>query len=50
MTIDGWPGGLERSIRRKDLSGDEEATALGAVLRSLGFEKVAVVLEQPPAR
>ena len=42
----GWPGVLEKSIRREDLSGDEAATAL---LRLLGFEKVTVVFEQPPA-
>jgi hypothetical protein len=33
-------------IGREDLSGDEAAAAL---LRSLGFEKVTVVFEQPPA-
>jgi hypothetical protein len=44
----GSPGVLERLIRREDLSGDEAAAALAA-LRSLGFEKVTVVLEQPPA-
>jgi hypothetical protein len=42
----GWPGVLERLIRREDLSGDQAAAAL---LRSLGFEKVTVVFEQPPA-
>jgi hypothetical protein len=40
------PGVLERLIRREDLSGEEAAAAL---LRSLGFEKVTVVFEQPPA-
>ena len=39
-------GVLERLIRREDLSGDEAAVAL---LRSLGFEKVTVVFEEPPA-
>jgi hypothetical protein len=34
-------------IRREDISGDE--AALAALLRSLGFEKVTVVFEQPPA-
>jgi hypothetical protein len=42
----GSPGVLERSIRRADLSGEEAPAAL---LRSLGFEKVTVVFEQPPA-
>jgi hypothetical protein len=45
----GSPGVLERLIRREDLSGDEAAVALPALLRSLGFEKVTVVFEQPPA-
>ncbi len=45
----GSPGVLERLIRRADLSGDEAAAALAALLRSLGFEKVTVVFEQPPA-
>ena len=45
----GSPGVLERLIRREDLSGDEAAAALAALLRSLGFEKVTVVFEQPPA-
>ena len=36
-------------IRREDLSGEEAAAALAALLRSLGFEKVTVVVEQPPA-
>ena len=45
----GWPGVLERLIGREDLSGDEAAAAPGALLRSLGFEKVTVVFEQPPA-
>ena len=45
----GGPGVLERLIRREDLSGDEAAVALAALLRPLGFEKVMVVLEQPPA-
>jgi len=45
----GWPGVLERLIRREGLSGDEAAAALAALLRSLGFEKVTVVFEQPPA-
>jgi hypothetical protein len=40
------PGVLEKLIRREDLSGEEAAAAL---LRSLGFQKVRVVLEQPPA-
>ena len=44
----GSPGVLERVIRREDLSGEEAAAALAA-LRSLGFEKVTVVLEQSPA-
>ena len=35
-----------RLIRREDLSGKEAAAAL---LCSLGFEKVTVVFEQPPA-
>jgi hypothetical protein len=35
-----------RLIRREDLSGDQAAAAL---LRSLGFEKMTVVFEQPPA-
>jgi hypothetical protein len=38
----GSPGVLERSIRREDLSAE-------ALVRSLGFEKVTVVFEQPPA-
>jgi hypothetical protein len=45
----GSPAVLERLIRREDLSGDEAAAALAALLRSLGFEKVTVVFEQPPA-
>jgi hypothetical protein len=45
----GCPGVLERLIRRERLSGDEAAAALAALLRSLGFEKVTVVFEQPPA-
>ena len=45
----GSPGVLERLIRREDLSGDQAAAALAALLRSLGFEKVTVVFEQPPA-
>ena len=45
----GSPGVLERLIRREDLSGDEAPAALAALLRSLGFEKVTVVFEQPPA-
>ena len=45
----GSPGVLERLIRREDLSGDEAAAARAALLRSLGFEKVTVVFEQPPA-
>ena len=45
----GSPGVLERLIRREGLSGDEAAAALAALLRSLGFEKVTVVFEQPPA-
>jgi hypothetical protein len=45
----GSPGVLERLIRREDLSGDEAAAALAALLRSLGFEKVTVVFEEPPA-
>jgi hypothetical protein len=40
---------LERLIRREDLSGDEAAAALAPPLRSLEFEKVMVVFEQPPA-
>jgi hypothetical protein len=43
------PSVLERLIRREHLSGDEAAAALAALLRSLGFEKVTVVFEQPPA-
>jgi hypothetical protein len=42
-------GVLERLIHREDLSGDQAAAALAALLRSLGFEKVTVVFEQPPA-
>jgi len=42
----GSPGALERLIRREDLSGEGAAAAL---LRSLGFENVTVVFEQPPA-
>ena len=42
----GSPGVRERLIRREDLSGDEAAAAM---LRSLGFEKVTVVFERPPA-
>ena len=42
----GSPGVLERLIRRKDLSCEE---ATGALLRSLGFGKVTVAFEQPPA-
>lgn len=42
-------GVLERLVGREDLFGDEAAAALGALLRSLGFEKVTVVFEQPPA-
>jgi hypothetical protein len=45
----GSRGVLERLIRREDLSADEAAAALAALLRSLGFEKVTVVFEQPPA-
>ena len=45
----GSPGVPERLIRREDLSGDQAAAALAALLRSLGFEKVTVVFEQPPA-
>ncbi len=45
----GWPGVLERLIRREGHSGDEAAATLAALLRSLGFEKVTVVFEQPPA-
>ena len=45
----GSPGVLERLIRREDLSGDQAAAALAALLRSLGFEKVTVVFVQPPA-
>jgi hypothetical protein len=45
----GSPGVLERLIRREDLSGDEAAAALAALVRPLGFEKVTVVFEQPPA-
>ena len=44
-----WPGVLEWLIRREDLSGDRVAAALGALLCSLGFEKVTVVFEQPSA-
>jgi hypothetical protein len=42
----GSPGVLERLISRGGLSGEEAGAAL---LRSLGFEKVTVVFEQPPA-
>jgi hypothetical protein len=49
----GSPRVLERLIRGEDLSGDESgdeaAAALAALVRSLGFEKVTVVFEQPPA-
>jgi hypothetical protein len=45
----GSPGVLERVMRREDLSGEEAAAALAALLRSLGFEKVTVVFGQPPA-
>jgi hypothetical protein len=45
----GWPGVLERLIRREDSPGDEATAALAALPRSLGFEKVTVVFEQPPA-
>jgi hypothetical protein len=45
----GWPGVLGRLIRREDLSGGEAAVALAPLLRALGFEKVTVVFEQPPA-
>ena len=45
----GSPGVLERLMRREDLSSDEAAAALAALLRSLGFEKVTVVFEPPPA-
>jgi hypothetical protein len=41
--------GREKLIRREDLSGDEVPAALAALLRSLGFEKVTVAFEQPPA-
>ena len=43
-----WLTGRPREVDppRGDLSGDEAAAAL---LRSLGFEKVTVVFEQPPA-
>jgi hypothetical protein len=45
-----WLAGVrEKLIRREDLSGDEAAAALAALLRSLGSEKVTVVFEQPPA-
>jgi len=47
--LGGSPGVLERLIRREDLCGDEAAAARAALLRSLGFEKVRVVFEQPPA-
>jgi hypothetical protein len=36
----------ERLIRREELSDEEAAPAL---LRPLGFEKVTLVFEQPPA-
>jgi hypothetical protein len=42
----GSPSVLEKLIRREDLSGEEAAATLS---RSLGFEKVTVVFEQPPA-
>jgi hypothetical protein len=45
----GSPGVLERVMRREDLSGEEAAAALAALLRSLGFEKVTVVFGQPRA-
>ena len=47
--LGGSPGVLERLIRREDLSGDEAAAALAALLRSLGFERVTMVFEQSPA-
>jgi hypothetical protein len=40
------PGVLDKKISREDLAGAEAAAAL---LRSLGFQKVRVVFEQPPA-
>jgi hypothetical protein len=42
-------GVLERVIRREDLSGEEAAAALAALMRSLRFEKVMVVFGQSPA-
>ena len=42
----GSPGVLERVIRPEDLCGE---VAAAAQLRSLGFDKVTVVFEQPPA-
>jgi hypothetical protein len=45
----GSPGVLERLIRREDLLVTRRAAALAALLRSLGFERVTVVFEQPPA-
>jgi hypothetical protein len=44
----GSPGVLERLIRREDLFGDEAAAALARCC-SLGFEKMTVVFEHPPA-
>jgi hypothetical protein len=45
----GSPGVLERLTGREDLSVDQAAAALAALLRSFGFEKVTGVFEQPPA-
>jgi hypothetical protein len=45
-----WLTGRPREVDPpRSFSGDEAAAALAALLRSLGFEKVTVVFEQPPA-
>jgi len=44
----GWPGS-GGAIGREGLSGDEAAAALAVRWRSLGFGKVTVAFEQPPA-
>jgi len=35
----GWPGVRERLVCREDLSGNEAAAALAALLRSLGSRR-----------
>ena len=45
----GSPGVLGREVLSADQPGDEAAAALAALLRSLGFGKVTMVFEQPPA-